>query len=82
MARPPRDPQIRINEILDVAEALFYKRGYRTTMISDIVKKIGVAIINTGVSTKHLTSSTVFSNTLVALEDSSMTLCRIPSAAK
>lgn len=43
MSRPPQDPQIRINEILDVVEALFYKRGYRTTMISDIVKKIGVA---------------------------------------
>ena len=43
MARPPQDPQIRINEILDVAETMFYERGYQPTMISDIVKKIGVA---------------------------------------
>ena len=43
MARPPQDPQIRINEILDAAEALFYERGYQPTLISDIVKKIGVA---------------------------------------
>lgn len=43
MARPPQDPQIRINEILDAAETLFYERGYQPTMISDIVKKIGVA---------------------------------------
>ncbi|MEA4873185.1 MAG: TetR/AcrR family transcriptional regulator [Synergistaceae bacterium] len=43
MARPPQDPQIRINEILDAAEALFYEHGYHPTMISDIVKKIGVA---------------------------------------
>lgn len=43
MARPPQDPQIRITEILDAAETLFYERGYHQTMISDIVKKIGVA---------------------------------------
>ena len=43
MARPPQDPQIRINEILDAAETLFHERGYQPTMISDIVKKIGVA---------------------------------------
>lgn len=43
MARSPQDPQIRITEILDTAETLFYERGYHQTMISDIVKKIGVA---------------------------------------
>lgn len=43
MARPPQDPQIRINEILDAAETLFYERGYQFTMVSDIVKKVGVA---------------------------------------
>ena len=43
MARPQEDPQIRINEILDAAEMLFYDRGYHQTMISDIVKKIGAA---------------------------------------
>ncbi len=43
MARPPQDPQIRINEILDASETLFHERGYQSTMISDIVKKIGVS---------------------------------------
>lgn len=43
MARPPQDPQLRINEILDAAETLFFERGYQPTMISDIVKKVGVA---------------------------------------
>lgn len=43
MARPPQDPQIRITEILDAAETLFYERGYHQTMVSDIVKKIGVS---------------------------------------
>ena len=43
MARPQQDPQIRINEILDAAETLFYDHGYHQTMISDIVKKIGAA---------------------------------------
>lgn len=43
MPRPKQDPQIRINEILDAAEALFHKRGYQKTMIGDIVKKVGVA---------------------------------------
>ena len=43
MARPPQDPQIRINEILDVAEPMFYANGYHETAISDIVKKMGVA---------------------------------------
>lgn len=43
MARPPLDRQIKINEILDVAEPLFYAKGYHETAISDIVKKMGVA---------------------------------------
>lgn len=43
MARPPQDPQIRIAEILDAAEPLFYAKGYHKTAISDIVKKMGVA---------------------------------------
>lgn len=43
MARPPQDPQIRINEILDAAEPLFYAKGYHETAISDIAKKMGVA---------------------------------------
>jgi AcrR family transcriptional regulator len=43
MARPSQDPQIRINEILDTAEPLFYAYGYRETAISDIAQKMGVA---------------------------------------
>jgi AcrR family transcriptional regulator len=43
MARPPQDPQIRINEILDAADQLFFTRGYQATTISDIAKKMGVA---------------------------------------
>ncbi len=43
IARPPQDPQIRIAEILDAAEPLFYANGYHETAISDIVKKMGVA---------------------------------------
>jgi AcrR family transcriptional regulator len=43
MARPPQDPQNRINEILDAADQLFFTNGYQATTISDIAKKIGVA---------------------------------------
>lgn len=43
MARPPQDPQIRITEILDTAEPLFYAKGYHETAISDIAQKMGVA---------------------------------------
>jgi len=43
MARPLQDPQIRITEILNVAEPLFYSKGYQETAISDIAKKMGVA---------------------------------------
>lgn len=43
MARPPQDPQIRITEILNAAEPLFYSKGYYETAISDIAKKMGVA---------------------------------------
>jgi AcrR family transcriptional regulator len=42
MARPPQDPQIRINEILDAAEPLFYAKGYNETAINEIAKKVGV----------------------------------------
>lgn len=43
MARVTKDPQIRMAEIVDAAEALFNARGYQETQISDIVKAIGVA---------------------------------------
>lgn len=42
MARPPQDPQIRINEILDTAKYLFSSKGYFGTTVSDIAKKMGV----------------------------------------
>ena len=43
MARITKDPMVRMAEILDAAEELFYARGYHETAISDIVKSIGVA---------------------------------------
>lgn len=43
MARPLQDSQIRINEILDAADQLFFTRGYQATTITDIAKKMGVA---------------------------------------
>ncbi|MBP2645709.1 MAG: transcriptional regulator, TetR family [Firmicutes bacterium] len=43
MARITKDPQIRMAEILDTAEAMFNTMGYHKTAISDIVKEIGVA---------------------------------------
>lgn len=43
MARPTQDPQIRINEILDTADQLFFSKGYHAATISDIAKKMGVA---------------------------------------
>ncbi len=43
MARTPPAPNIRIDEILDVAEPLFSANGYRKTTIRDIAKKMGVA---------------------------------------
>lgn len=41
MSRPAQDPQIRMNEILDAADKLFFSKGYNATTISDILK-IGV----------------------------------------
>lgn len=43
MARPPQDPKIKMDEILDVAEPLFAANGYRKTTISDIAARIGGA---------------------------------------
>ncbi|HMM22348.1 MAG TPA: TetR/AcrR family transcriptional regulator [Selenomonadales bacterium] len=43
MARPPQDPKIKMDEILDVAEPLFAAKGYRKTTISDIAQEIGGA---------------------------------------
>jgi AcrR family transcriptional regulator len=43
MTRVTKDPEIRAQEILDVAEQLMNEKGYRETSVSDIVKKVGVA---------------------------------------
>jgi len=43
MARTPQDPNIRINEILDAADYLFFTKGYHATTINDIAKRMGVA---------------------------------------
>lgn len=43
MARTPQDPAIKMKEILDVAERLFFLNGYDCTTISDIAKNLGVA---------------------------------------
>lgn len=43
MSRVTKEPQVRMAEILDMAENLFYAKGYHETQISDIVKAIGVA---------------------------------------
>lgn len=43
MARVTKDPQERMEELIDTAEELFIAKGYQDTAISDIVKKVGVA---------------------------------------
>ncbi len=43
MARISKEPLVRMNEILDAAENLFYSKGYDETAVSDIVNEIGVA---------------------------------------
>ncbi|MCM0759784.1 TetR/AcrR family transcriptional regulator [Sporomusa sphaeroides DSM 2875] len=43
LARPPQDPKIKMDEILDVVEPLFAAKGYRKTTISDIAKELGGA---------------------------------------
>lgn len=42
MMRITKDPEIRKNEILDAAEYLFNTKGYESTSLSDIAKKIGI----------------------------------------
>ncbi|TDX51515.1 TetR/AcrR family transcriptional regulator [Orenia marismortui] len=43
MTRISKEPEIRKNEILDVAEELFAKKGFDNTPVSKIVNKVGVA---------------------------------------
>lgn len=43
MARIVKDPAARRSEILEVAQRLFYQRGYEQTSIQDIINEIGIA---------------------------------------
>jgi len=43
MVRIVKDPEVRRNEILDVAQGLFYRKGYKQTSIQDIITEIGIA---------------------------------------
>ncbi len=43
MPRITKDPEVRRNELMDVAEQLFAEKGYDRTSPSDIIRKSGVA---------------------------------------
>ncbi|HEY3274111.1 MAG TPA: TetR/AcrR family transcriptional regulator [Methanocella sp.] len=43
MARITKDPEVRRNELMDVAERLFAEKGYDHTSPSDIIREAGVA---------------------------------------
>ena len=43
MVRVVKEADVRRNEILDVAQQLFYANGYEQTSIQDIIKKVGIA---------------------------------------
>lgn len=43
MARISKEPEIRKQEILDAALALFYEKGYEKTSMTDIANKLGIA---------------------------------------
>jgi AcrR family transcriptional regulator len=43
MARIVKDPEVRRAEILEVAQRLFYQKGYGQTSIQDIITEIGIA---------------------------------------
>lgn len=43
MPRLVKHPDIRRNELLDCAQALFFARGYEATTISDIIAKAGIS---------------------------------------
>ena len=43
MARTVKDPDIRRNEILDVAQQFFYTKGYDQTSGQDIIDQVGIA---------------------------------------
>ena len=41
--RQVKDHYERKNEIIDVAEVLFYSKGYESCTINDILKEVGIA---------------------------------------
>ena len=43
MARTVKEPDVRRNEILDVAQQFFYTKGYEQTSVHDIIDQIGIA---------------------------------------
>jgi len=43
MARITKEPEVRKQEILETAMAVFYEKGYDKTKMSDIADKIGIA---------------------------------------
>ncbi len=43
MARTVKDPDVRRNEILDVAQQLFLTKGYDNTSVQDILDGVGIA---------------------------------------
>ena len=43
MARIVKDPDVRRAEILEVAQRLFFQKGYRQTSVQDIIAEIGIA---------------------------------------
>ncbi len=43
MARIVKEPDVRRSEILDVAQQMFYTRGYEQTSIQDIIDQVGIA---------------------------------------
>jgi AcrR family transcriptional regulator len=44
MTRIVKDPDVRRSEILDVAQRLFYRKGYEQTSVQDIITEIGIAV--------------------------------------
>lgn len=43
MARTLKDPEVRRNEIIDVAQGLFISKGYENTSIQDVLDGAGIA---------------------------------------
>ena len=41
--RVVKDPAVRRSEILDVAQRLFYQKGYEQSSIQDVISEIGIA---------------------------------------